>query len=130
MVEVLLHPLHPGTIRDIFSRKRSAPARKQSADPLGLPQIETQCVHVEAEELSEGVEFTRCTNDAVFVGERHGWLCLEHQPTFLKPRGQGPRDKDAEIVAGIIAYERRALAGSRREVVKIGPSVQIQYLVR
>lgn len=125
---ILFTPLRAGTIKDLFSPKRNVPAKKTGYNLIDLPQIETQCVHVDVEELSEGLHFTRCTKDAAFIGERHGWLCLEHQPVFLKPRGQGARDKDSEIVAGIIAYERRALKGAERDVVVIGPQCRIQYL--
>lgn len=130
---ILLTPLRAGTIKDLFSQKRSAPPAaagrkaKQSYDPLGLPSISSQCVHIETEELSEGYDFVRCVKDAV-TNARHGFLCAEHGADHFAPRRQEYRDKDAEIVAGIIAYEQRALARAKRDIVQVGAKIRIEYL--
>ena len=124
---LLLTPLRPGTIRDLFSPKRNAPKGKPTRDPLSLPTTPAQCVHIAWYERAdgEGGDYIRCVNDAVEA--QHGWLCLNHQPVFLKPRGYVYRDKDAEVVAGIVAYEHRALRHIEREVVRIGPKTRITY---
>ena len=122
-------PLRAGTIKDLFSQKRSMPVKRQVHDPLGLPVISSQCVHVETEELNEGYDFVRCVNDADFTG-RHGWLCAEHgADSFINTRREY-RDKDAEIVAGIVAYERRALANAQREVIQVGAKIRIEYVAQ
>lgn len=124
---ILLTLLHAGTIKDLFSQKRNTP-KKPSHDPLGLPSIKSQCVHV-TEESSEGYDFddfVRCVNDAVI--SRHGWLCAEHGADQHVSRRQEYRDKDAEIVAGILAYERRALATAEREVIQVGAKIKIEYV--
>ena len=129
---ILLTPLRAGTIKDLFSQKRSAPKAKPGHDPLGLPSISSQCVHVATEELSEGSAkfvFARCVKDADQSFGRHGWLCAEHGADhFIQTRRQEHRDKDAEIVAGIIAYEHRALRDSDREVVQVGAKIKIEYV--
>ena len=124
---ILLTLLHPGTIKDLFSPKRNAPARKVH-DPLGLPSIETQCIHVSSEELSEGYDFVRCVKDADLSLGRHGWLCAEHGADHFIQTRREYRDKDSEIVAGIIAYEQRALRNIQRDVVRVGAQIQIQYV--
>ena len=118
-------PLRPGTIRDLFSGKRNAP-KKPGYDPLGLPSIPSQCIHVETEELGEGYETRRCIKDSD-PNLRHGWLCSEHGADFYAPTRREYRDKDAEVVAGILAYEKRALAVAVRIVVNVGPKTRITY---
>lgn len=121
-----LTPLHPGTIKDLFSPKRTAPAtvRQKPFDPLGLPQDRLQCVHVGIEELSEGYDYVRCVKSA--VTNRHGWLCSEHGADYYTPRQRVYRDKDLEIVSGILAYEYRALRDNERVTVQIGARTKIE----
>lgn len=121
-------PLHPGTIRDLFSPKRNTPAQKVKYDPLGLPEIETQCVHVSSEELSEGYDFVRCVKDADLSLGRHGWLCPEHGADHFFQTRREHRNKDNDVVEAILAYEKRVLARSEREVVRVGAQIQIQYV--
>lgn len=125
MIELTLLP--PGTYRDLnyrFGRKKKTGPAMDLVPGLQLPQVPTQCVHVDIEELSEGYDYVRCVNDADNTG-RHGWLCLDHQAATVKSRGYSV-NKDAEVVAGILAYERRELSGVKRELVRIG-KVVIQY---
>lgn len=119
--------LHAGTIQDLFSPKRMKPAGRGKAlihDPLGLPVVKTQCVHVGTEELSEGYTYVRCTANAVLG--RHGYLCSDHGGDYYAPRSREYRNKDAEIVAAILATEERALR-AERTVIRIGRA-KMSYL--
>lgn len=118
--------LNPGAIRDIFSAKRKTPPKSRQYDPLALPSDKNQCVHIELEELSEGYSYVRCTKDAVI--NRHGFLCAEHGADYYTPRRPEYRDKDTEIVNGILAYERRALRDSERVTVRVGAKIKFEYV--
>lgn len=124
-------PLHPGTIRDLFSPKRNTPAQKAKYDPLGFPEIETQCVHISSEELNEGYDFVRCVKDAD-LSLRHGWLCPEHGADhFFQTRREASakqyRNKDNDVVEAILAYEKRALSVTQRQIVQVGAKIRIEY---
>lgn len=121
---LLLTLLHPGTIKELFQTRHTVKGPRRY-DPLGLTVVQSQCVHVETDMLSD-YYFVRCANDIVL--DRHGWLCPEHQPVFVKPRRYLARDRDVEIVAGILAYEQRALAHARRCVVQVGAKTRIDYV--
>lgn len=128
-LEVNFTPFRPGTIRDLFSPKRNAPTKAKVYDPLGLPSIKSQCVHVETEVGNDDDGYyrhVRCVEDAVLG--RHGWLCAKHNTDVVVRREREYRDKDAEIVAGILAYEDRMLRNVERDVVRIGPKTQITYV--
>lgn len=124
-----LTPLHPGTIKDLFSEKRNTPRDlpRERRHPLALPTVETQCVHVESYG-EEDYDHVRCVSDADFTG-RHGWLCLKHQPSVWRPRGFVPQDKNTAVVTGILATERRAFRDGRRVTLQIGARVRIAFLL-
>ena len=121
-----LYPMPAGSINSIFNRPKAQPAKK-AYDPLGLPEIKSQCVHLEFEELSEGFDRVRCLDNA--VKGRSGFLCATHQETlFYQPVRRVWRDYDQEVVESIIKTETKALAGVQREVVRLTPNTYITFL--
>ena len=122
-------PLAPGTIADLFSRKRNPPSQKVY-DPLGLPRISTQCAHVNVLDKPEGgYDYIGCTDDADLTG-RHGWLCQKHANSLglLVRRQTSYRNKDQEIVESILATEARAFRDGTREIIHVGAKTRIECL--
>lgn len=106
-------PLRKGTIADIFSERRNTTPKR--VNPLCPSLRDPQCIHYDLEELSEGIEVTRCQNLADRTGS-NGWLCEEHNSMIEVRKHRQPvvRDREAEIVANIIAVDSRAIAAMRK----------------
>lgn len=101
---------------DVVERHHAKPAPvSRRYDPLGLPRDRHQCVHVTAYSGENGMETNRCTN-TTHRGERHGWLCEQHdQETSAALVGFVPaRDLEQELVEGIILSEMREIRKLRQ----------------
>lgn len=113
---------HLGTIRNLFSRGAVAPQRKLH-DPLGLPEVPKQCIHVEEHYDSQTDERfgVRClSNVPDFAVGRHGWLCGIHTDLQSQEWSRAHtsdrafRDRDTEIVESIIKTDARIIKSSGR----------------
>ncbi len=110
-------PLKKGSIKDIFSPKRDNSQGRKAHDPMGLPTIVGQCVHVTyVQHVDENFSVERCTRD-IISGGNHGWLCENHyaqeQQTDVVRPPSAPRNRDLEIAQSIIQTDARAIARMR-----------------
>lgn len=114
-------PLYHGTIWRLFEWK---PPATTFVDPRALPQVESQCVHVDCTyiDILDGsqvvIKAKRCVKDSTI-----GFLCGKHDWQTLSPKvgvNKVSRDPDLEVSEGIIKYETRALQASEVESTVIG----------
>lgn len=93
-------------------------------DPLAISLDPYKCIHVEVEELSEGVVYNRCNNGADRHFSPNGFLCHDHQRLLdydharLNPVSRVRRDLDSEIIDSIIQSENRIISECVRISVK------------
>lgn len=124
--------LYKGSIRRMFSDRAIKPVQAP-ADPLGIPENDVQCVHVEVT-LTDGagIRHQRCLNNADPT-ERNGWLCNHHN--YHVKDGQlvnvpiSTREtRDMEVIENVIMTDKKAIEAGTRHKVVITPRVVIQYL--